>query len=116
MLSIFSSTNASTQSSCFTYTQLADKSTILKHHWLFSAPTNLVVNHGGILLTGRAPWKCHHFRGCPRRTESSWGCILTCGFIFSCIQAVRTCQLSRNPLPNSVINISFCTRSWQKQN
>lgn len=107
MLCIFGSTNFSTQSSCLICMQHTDKSAILKHHWLISAPTNLVVNSGGILWTGSTPWNCQLFRGCPRHAGSNRGCTLTCGFIFSCIQAVRTCQLSGNPptpLLDSVIN------------
>lgn len=45
--------------------ELTDKSTIFKHHWLFSAPVNLVVDHGVILLIGNAPQKCQHFKGYP---------------------------------------------------
>lgn len=69
---IFVSTNLCTQSSCFTHTKLTDKSTILEHHWLYSAPTNLAVNQGGVHLTDNAPWECQHLRGCPGHTESNW--------------------------------------------
>lgn len=72
MLRDFGLTDLFTHSLWFTCTQLTDKSTIGKQLWLFFLPLQILWWHSFI---GRAPWKRQHFEGCPRHTESCWGCL-----------------------------------------
>lgn len=102
MFCIFTSTNLSIQSSCFTYTQLADKSTILKHHWLFFIPTNLVMNHGGILLIRNVSISEGVLDIQKVTGDASWA-----GDSFSAVYMLWKLSVKQKPstpLPNSVIN------------